>query len=66
MGASPKDCAVLGGNGNTLKIKRTAKINSKQTSIPTVRDLYRMYAPFLTPLGSHYRPYEVIRFTELQ
>jgi hypothetical protein len=35
-----KDCALLGGNGNTLKIKTTAKLSSKQTSIATVRDLY--------------------------
>ncbi len=32
--------ALLGGNGNTLKIKTTTKVNSKQTSIATVRDLY--------------------------
>jgi hypothetical protein len=41
MGASTKDCALLGGNGNTLKMKMTAKINSKQISIT-----------FLIPLGS--------------
>ncbi len=50
MKTSPKDCALLGGN--SLKLKTTAKINSKQTSIATVPDLYRMYATFLTPLGS--------------
>jgi hypothetical protein len=55
MGTLPKDCVILGGNGNILKIKTTAKLNSKQTSIATVRDIYRMYATFLTPLGSHYR-----------
>ncbi len=49
-GISSKDCALLGGN--TLELKMTAKINSKQTSIATVPDLYRMYATFLTPLGS--------------
>ncbi len=38
-----------------LKIKTTAKLNSKQTSIAVVRDIYRMYATFLTPLSSHYR-----------
>jgi hypothetical protein len=32
------DCALLGGNGNTLKLKTTAKLNSKQTSIATVPD----------------------------
>jgi hypothetical protein len=49
---------VLGSNGNygnTLKLKTTAKLNSKQTSIATVQDLYQMYATLLTPLGSHYR-----------
>ncbi len=55
MGTLPKDCAFLGGNGNILKIKTTAKLNSKQTSIAAVRDIYRMYATFLTPLGSYYR-----------
>jgi hypothetical protein len=40
MGTLPKDCALLGGNENTLKIKTTAKLNSKQTSIATVLDLY--------------------------
>jgi hypothetical protein len=55
MGTSPKDCALLGGNGNTLKLKTTTKLNSKQTSIATVPDPYRMYATFLAPLGFHYR-----------
>jgi hypothetical protein len=55
MGTLPKDCALLGGNGNILKIKTTAKLNSKQTSIAAVRNIFRMYATFLTPLGSHYR-----------
>jgi hypothetical protein len=55
METSPKYCAVLGGNGNTLKLKTTAKLSSKKTSIATVRDLYQMYATFLTPLGTQYR-----------
>jgi hypothetical protein len=55
MGTLPKDCALLGGNGNILKIKMQSKLNSKQTSIATVRDIYRLYATFLTPLGSQYR-----------
>jgi hypothetical protein len=38
-----------------LKLKTTAKFNSKQTLIATVRDQYWMYATFLTPLCSHYR-----------
>ncbi len=45
---SPKDCALFGGNGKTLKLKTAAKLNSKHTPIATVRDLYRMYATFLT------------------
>ncbi len=57
------DIALLGGNGNTLKIKTTAKLNSKQTSIATVRDLYWMYATFLTPLGSHYNLPLMYRYT---
>jgi hypothetical protein len=36
MGTLVKDCALLGGNGNTLKIKTTAKLNSKQTSLATI------------------------------
>jgi hypothetical protein len=36
MGTLPKDCALLGGKGNILKIKTTAKLNSKQTSITAV------------------------------
>jgi hypothetical protein len=55
MGASPKNYGVLGGNGNTLKSKTTAKLKVKRTSIATVRGLYRMYATFPTTLGFHYR-----------
>jgi hypothetical protein len=50
-----KIVVLLGRNGNTLKVKTTAKLNDKRTSIATVRGLYRMYATFTTPLGSHYR-----------
>jgi hypothetical protein len=50
MGASPKNCGLLGGNGNTLKLKTTAKLKDKRTSIATVRGLDRMYATFSTPL----------------
>jgi hypothetical protein len=31
---------IVGGNGNTLKLKTTAKLNNKNTSIATVRDPY--------------------------
>ncbi len=55
MGTLPKDFALLGGHGNMLKIKTTAKLNSKQTSIARVRDIFWMYATVLIPLGSHYR-----------
>jgi hypothetical protein len=33
----------------TLKSKTTTKLNSKQTSIATIRDLYRIYATFPDP-----------------
>jgi hypothetical protein len=55
MEKSPKNCGLLGRNRNTLKLKTTAKLKDKRTSITTVRGLYRMYATFRTPLGSHYR-----------
>jgi hypothetical protein len=55
MGTSPKNCGVLGGNENTLKLKTTAKLKDKRTSIATVRGLYRMYATSPNPLVSHYR-----------
>ncbi len=55
MGTSPKKYGLLGGNGNTLKLKTTAKLKDKRTSIATVRGLYRKYATFPTPLGTHYR-----------
>jgi hypothetical protein len=53
MRTSPKDCALLGGNGNTLKLEMTTKIKDKQTSIATVRDLLRTFAIFPAPLLSH-------------
>jgi hypothetical protein len=31
MGTSPKNCALLGGNGKTLKLKTTAKLKDKRT-----------------------------------
>jgi hypothetical protein len=55
MGTTPKNYGVLGGFGNTLKLKTTANFKDKRTSIATVRGLYRMYATFPTPLGFHYR-----------
>jgi hypothetical protein len=55
MGTSTKNCGLLDRNGNTLKLKMTAKLKDKKTSIATARGLYRMYATFPTPLGSHYR-----------
>jgi hypothetical protein len=52
MGPWPKNCGLLGGNGNTLKLKTTAKFKDKITSITTVRGrgLHRMYATFPAPL----------------
>jgi hypothetical protein len=29
MGTSPKNCGLLGGNGNTFKLKTTAKLKEK-------------------------------------
>jgi hypothetical protein len=40
------NCALLGGNGNTLKLEMTTKLKDKQTSIATVRDLLRTFATF--------------------
>jgi hypothetical protein len=50
-----EQCALLGGNGNTLKFKMTAKLKDIQTSIATVQDLLRTFATFPAPLLSHYR-----------
>ncbi len=55
IGTSPKNCGLLDGSGNTLKLKTTAKLKDKRTWIPKVRGLYRMYGTFLNSLGSHYR-----------
>jgi hypothetical protein len=55
MGSSPKDCALLSGNGNTLKLEMTTKLKDKQTSIATVRDLLQTFATFPAPLLSHCR-----------
>ncbi len=53
MGTSPKDCALLSGNGNTLKLETTSKLKDTQTVIATVRDLLRTFATFPAPLLSH-------------
>jgi hypothetical protein len=54
MGTSPKNCGLLGGNGNTLKLKTTTKLKDKRTSIAAVRGLYRIcHLPH--PFGSHCR-----------
>jgi hypothetical protein len=39
VGTSPKDCALLGRNRNSLKLKMTAKLNSRQTLIAMAQDL---------------------------
>jgi hypothetical protein len=49
METSPKDCALLSGNGNTLKLEMTTKFKDKQTSIATIRDILHMFATFLAP-----------------
>ncbi len=40
MGTSPINIGLLGGNGNTLKSKTTAKLREKRTSIAAVRDIF--------------------------
>jgi hypothetical protein len=50
MGTLPKSCALLGGKGDTFKLKMTATLLDKRTSIATIRGLRRNYAIFLTPL----------------
>ncbi len=49
-----KIVVYLAETENIFKLKTTAKLKDKRTSIATVRGLYRMYATFPTPLGSHY------------
>jgi hypothetical protein len=53
IGTLPKNCALLGGNGNTLKLKTATKVKIKLKSIATVRDLLRTFATFPAPLFSH-------------
>jgi hypothetical protein len=36
MGTSPKNCALLGGNGNTLKLETTAKLKDKISLIAMI------------------------------
>jgi hypothetical protein len=42
---------LLGGNGNTLKLKTTANLTANKPRSPRLET----YATFLTPLVSHYR-----------
>jgi hypothetical protein len=49
MGTPPKNCGLLGENGNTLKIKTTAKLKDKRTSLATVRGLYRANTECMPP-----------------
>jgi hypothetical protein len=50
-----KNCALHGGNGNTLELKMTTKLKGKQTSIAMVQDLLRTFATFPAPLLYYYR-----------
>ena len=47
--------ALMGRKRKYIKIKTTAKLKAKRTSIATIWYLCRTYATFPTPLGSHYR-----------
>jgi hypothetical protein len=49
MGTSPKNCGLLGGKGNTLKLKVTAKLKDKRTSIATVEAFTEAMPPSPTP-----------------
>jgi hypothetical protein len=51
METSPKNCGLLGGNRNTLKLKTAAKLKDKRTWIATAPGLYRMNATFLTSVA---------------
>jgi hypothetical protein len=51
----PIDFALLGRKRKYIKIKTTAKLKAKRTSIATIWYLCQTYATFPTPLGSHYR-----------
>ncbi len=51
----PIDFALLGRKRKYIKIKTTAKLKAKRTSIATIWYLCRTYATFPTPLGSHYK-----------
>ncbi len=51
MTTSPINIDLLGENGNTLKLKTTAKLNNKQTSIATVP--YETYRENMTPSRPH-------------
>jgi hypothetical protein len=62
----PIDFALLGRKRKYIKIKTTAKLKAKRTSIPTIWYLCRTYGTFPTPLGSHYRlPLKPESFPEL-
>ena len=51
----PIDFALLGRKRKSIKIKTTAKLKAKRTSIATIWYLCRTYATFPTLLFSHYR-----------
>jgi hypothetical protein len=54
LGDASDDFAIIGGAGNSLKSKTTAKVKNKQSSIATVRDLLRTFAIFPAALLSRY------------
>ncbi len=55
MRTSPINFDLLGGNGNTLKSKTTAKLREKRISLAAVRDILWTFGTFLTSLLSRYR-----------
>jgi hypothetical protein len=50
MGTSPKNCGLLGRNGNTLKLKMTAKLKDKRTSIARSEAYTECMPPSRPPL----------------
>jgi hypothetical protein len=50
MGTSPKDCALLGGKENTLKLKTTAKLTSNKPRSPWSETYTECMPPSWPPL----------------
>jgi hypothetical protein len=50
LGTSPKNCGLLGGNGNTLKLKTTAKLKDKRHRSPLSEAYTECRPPSRPPL----------------